>query len=86
MIEIITLTITLVVLPVLLIPSLILLRMKVVVVDKVHILLNFRAVVPSMPSVSTLFACHAGIMNVHDLFLLISLVFELLHQQVHLGR
>jgi hypothetical protein len=39
-----------------------------------------------MPSVSIYFTCHAGIMNMHDLLLLIGLVFELLHQQVHLGR
>ena len=39
-----------------------------------------------MPSVATHFTCHAGIMNVYDLLLLIGLVRELLHQQVHLGR
>jgi hypothetical protein len=39
-----------------------------------------------MPSVATHFTCHARVMNVHNLFLLISPIFELLHQQVHLGR
>ena len=42
----VTLVITLVVRPLLLIPSLILLRTKVVIVDEVHILMGFRAVVP----------------------------------------
>ena len=79
-IEIITLRVTLVVWPLLLIPALILLSTKVVVVDEVHILMEFRAVVPRMPSVSTLFTHHAGIMNVHDFLLLIGSIFELLHQ------
>jgi hypothetical protein len=39
-----------------------------------------------MPSVTTHFISHAGIMNVHDLFLLNNSVFKLLHQQVHLSR
>ena len=39
-----------------------------------------------MPSVATLFTRHAGIMNVHDFLLLFSLFFELLHEQVHLGK
>ena len=46
-IKIITLIVTLVVRSLLLVPSLILLRMKVVaIVDKVHILLGFRIAVP----------------------------------------
>ena len=43
---IVTLVINLVVRPLLLIPSLILLRTKVVVVDKVYILMGFRIVAP----------------------------------------
>ena len=39
-----------------------------------------------MPSVSTLFTCHAGIMNLHDFLFLIGSILELLHQQIHLGR
>ena len=70
-IEIITLRVTLVVWPLLLIPSLILLRMKVVVVDEVYILIDFRAAVPWMPSISTLFTRYAEIMIVHDFLLLI---------------
>ena len=38
-----------------------------------------------MPSVSALFTCHVGIMNVHDFLLLINSIFELLYEQVHLG-
>ena len=79
MIEITTLRVTLVVRPLLLIPSLILLRTKVVVVDEVHILMGFRVVIPRMPSVSTLLTCHAKIMNVHDFLLLIGSIFELLY-------
>ena len=61
-------------------------RMIVVVVDEVHIILGFRTVVPWMPSVSTLFTCHAGIMNVHDFFVVIGSLFKPFHQQIHLGR
>jgi hypothetical protein len=39
-----------------------------------------------MPSVATYFARYAGILNMHDFLLFISSVFELLHQQVYLGR
>ena len=42
----VTLVVTLVVRPLLLVPSLILLRTIVVVVDEVHILMGFRAIVP----------------------------------------
>jgi hypothetical protein len=45
-IEIVTLIVTLVVWPLLLVPSLILLRMIVVVDDEVHILVGFRIIVP----------------------------------------
>jgi hypothetical protein len=45
-IVIITLTVTLVVWPLLLIPSLILLRTIVAVVDEVDILMGFRTVIP----------------------------------------
>jgi hypothetical protein len=60
--------------------------MIVVVVDVVHILLGFRTIVPLMSSVATHFTSHAGIIDVHDLFLLTNSVLKLLHQQVHLGR
>ena len=39
-----------------------------------------------MTSVATLFTHHAGIMNVPHFLLFISLVLELLHQQVHFSR
>jgi hypothetical protein len=42
--------------------------------------------IPIVPSASTLLTCDAGIMNVHDFFLLTSSVIEPLYQQVHLGR
>jgi hypothetical protein len=42
----VTLVITMVVRTLLLIPSLILLRTKVVVVDEIHILMGFRAAIP----------------------------------------
>jgi hypothetical protein len=45
-IEIVTLIVTLVVWPLLLVPSLILLRMIVVVDDEVHILVGFKIIVP----------------------------------------
>jgi hypothetical protein len=51
----------------------------IVVVDVVHVLLQLRALIARVSSVSTLFTGHAGFEELHDFLLLRGFVFKPLH-------